>query len=121
MQIYTGIEELLLLDGMIIAQENGCWVKIEAKTTKSITKERPHGIRYSLTLHSKNGERILGYDNSHPVKEKKRRHTTIKHVAYDHKHNNKEDKGAAYHFSSPQKLLTDFWFEVDKRIKNMER
>ncbi|MGN7612859.1 toxin-antitoxin system TumE family protein [Magnetococcales bacterium HHB-1] len=45
---------------------DGYWYKIEAQKVK-ITPQRPHGIRYSLTLHTKRGERIFGIDNAHPV------------------------------------------------------
>lgn len=45
-----GLTTLLDLNDSSIAQERGCWVKIEAwEVPKS--DEMPHGIRYSLTLH----------------------------------------------------------------------
>jgi hypothetical protein len=31
------------------------------------TPEQPHGLRYSLTLHAGSGERLVGFDNAHPV------------------------------------------------------
>ena len=30
-----------------------------------VTAERPHGIRYSLTLHAPTSERLMGFDNAH--------------------------------------------------------
>lgn len=50
MEKYSGIETLLELDQQILDQENGYWIKIEARRV-TITTEIPHGIRYSLTLH----------------------------------------------------------------------
>lgn len=54
-----GLETLLDLNGVIIQQEKGYWVKFEVSQTP-VTKERPHGLRYSLTLHDKYGKRIMG-------------------------------------------------------------
>ena len=57
---------LLELNGFIIEQKYGYWVKFEVSLT-DISLKRPHGIRYSLTLHNKDGQRVLGYDNAHAV------------------------------------------------------
>ncbi|MCU6496395.1 hypothetical protein LPN04_01155 [Rugamonas sp. A1-17] len=56
------IDSLLDLHGSILDQENGYWIKIEARLV-GVSKEVPHGIRYSLTLHEPSGKRMLGYDN----------------------------------------------------------
>ena len=45
----VGLETLLALDGTEYTEENGYWYKIEAFTIEP-TEERPHGIRYNLTL-----------------------------------------------------------------------
>ncbi len=66
-----GIATLVELHDQIIDQGNGYWIKIEAWRT-AVTKEIPHGIRYSLTLHEPYGKRILGYDNAHSVKPPKK-------------------------------------------------
>jgi len=29
-----------------------------------VTPERPHGIKYSLTLHAPDGTRLIGFDNA---------------------------------------------------------
>ena len=34
--------------------------------------EIPHGIRYNLTLHNRHNKRVMGFDNAHAVKGKKR-------------------------------------------------
>jgi len=111
----TGLEYLLDLNGEIIVQDNGCWIKIETKKLDKPTKECPHGIKYSLTLHDKKGERILGFDNAHPVKTRKRGRFIARKIVYDHIH-----RGAnsiePYVFNSPSQLLEDFFIEVDKLL-----
>jgi len=61
------LELLLDLDGLHFAQEGGIWIKYEVSTVKT-TVERPHGIKYSLTLHDPQGQRIFGIDNAHRPK-----------------------------------------------------
>ena len=36
------------------------------------SKDLPHGIRYSLTLHEPYGKNVLCYDNAHAVKPPKK-------------------------------------------------
>ena len=50
MQGHLGLETLLDLDGSIIDQGNGYWIKIESWRAEA-GDDTPHGIRYSLTLH----------------------------------------------------------------------
>ena len=102
---------LLDLDGYIIDQANGYWTKFEAWRA-SRNENIPHGIRYSLTLHDRLGQRIMGFDNAHAIKGSNR--TSRK--TYDHRHRHKEDPGVHYEFVSAQQLLTDFWLEVDKTL-----
>jgi len=45
---------LLDLDGEILVQAGGYWVKIEAHTCEA-SPQVPHGISYSLTLHDRYG------------------------------------------------------------------
>ena len=47
----SGLETLLDLDGSILEQEGGFWIKVEAKRVEA-SAYAPHGIRYSLTLHN---------------------------------------------------------------------
>jgi hypothetical protein len=61
------IDSLLDLDGSVLEQEAGFWIKIEARKVDP-TEHMPHGIRYSLTLHNRYGTRVLGDDNAHAVK-----------------------------------------------------
>lgn len=61
---YDPLDFLLDLDGEVIVQDDGYWVKIEARK-RSPSPQVPHGIDYSLTLHDKYGRRVLGFDNAH--------------------------------------------------------
>ena len=100
------IQNLLELDGerFLLDEKLGLWVKFEVlKVTPS--QKRPHGIKYSLSLHDRKNSRIMGFDNAHSVDGN---HT------YDHWHRSNNDSGRIYHYQNAAKLLTDFWEEVDK-------
>ena len=73
--------------------------------------EIPHGIRYSLTLHDKSNRRVLGFDNAHAVKPKKRKHGARK-LSWDHQHN--RELVEPYEFESPVQLMDDFWNAVEE-------
>jgi len=115
------IETLLDLDGSILVQEGGYWIKIEAQRT-TYSKAVPHGIRYSLTLHDRYGTRILGYDNAHAIKPPKKFKYAGRILSYDHKHRHASDKGIPYEFTDAQQLINDFFADVDKvLIKSMQK
>jgi hypothetical protein len=63
------LDTLLELDGvMYTVDDTGCcWVKFEVARI-AVSPERPHGLKYSLTLHDEKGTRLLGFDNAHPVR-----------------------------------------------------
>ena len=54
----VGLETLLELDGSVLEQEGGFWIKIEAREVPA-SQHALHGIRYSLTLHDRFGIRVL--------------------------------------------------------------
>jgi hypothetical protein len=84
----------------------------------AVSKERPHGIRYSLSFHDNHNTRIFGMDNAHiPKNKRKGFHGQI--VEFDHVHRNKNDKGTAYIFISAEKLMTDFLERVDEIIAEL--
>ena len=62
------LDVLLDLDGQILVvdPEGGHWVGFVVRRVP-VTPEKPHGIDYSLTLHGPDGERLVGFDNAHPV------------------------------------------------------
>lgn len=113
----TDLDTLLDLHGEILVQDGGYWIKIEAWTVEP-AEGVPHGIRYTLTLHDPKGRRILGYDNAHPLRAP-RKGFAGRRVEYDHVHRHARDKGVAYEFSSAGQLLTDFFDDVDKVLKEL--
>ena len=111
-----GLDTLLELDGSILEQEAGFWIKIEARRGHH-SEQVPHGIVYSLTLHNRHGTRVLGYDNAHAVKLPKKFKFAGRRLPYDHRHRTASDQGVPYEFESAQRLLEDFFAEVDRVIE----
>ena len=111
------IEWFLELDGTIHFVDERCKyrVKIEAKRTDA-TPERPHGLSYSLTLHDADNQRILGFDNAHPVRARKGPGGK-KHRYHDHRHH--YDKTRVYHFVDTATLITDFYKAVDRILDEL--
>lgn len=113
----AGLENLLNLDGEIFPMDNGYWTKIEAWRVP-VSSQMQHGIRYSLTLHDRNNTRVLGYDNAHAVKSKRKRFNAIK-TTWDHTH--RMNRIEPYEFESAEQLLEDFWNEVDRFVNEGKR
>lgn len=109
------LDTLLDLDGQIllIDEEGEYWVKFEARQV-AVTPERPHGIDYSLTLHGKSNERLLGFDNAHSARHSARPGGK-RQVAHDHKHRLRTIR--PYDYRDAAALLADFWSEVDAVLK----
>ena len=107
------LELLLDLDGFIAEVGGGYWVKIEVQAIL-VNPRKPHGIDYSLTLHSPDGERLLGYDNAHPVRER-RGPTKKENNTNDHTHRKKTIR--RYKYVDAEKLINDFWTDVDRVLK----
>ena len=99
------LETLLNLDGFIAEVGNGYWVKMEARRVAQ-DHGKPHGVKYSLTLHTPKGERVLGYDNAHAV--------LGKPAAKAHDHMHKSGKIVSYAYQDAAKLLEDFWKDVER-------
>lgn len=114
------IENLLDLDGIryVIDDQLGLWVKFEAKKVAA-NKDRPHGMRYSLTLHDRFNKRIMGFDNAHAI-EYSGNKTVAPRKAHDHWHRNSTDEGQPYTYINAGKLIEDFWKEVGKIHKQLE-
>ena len=58
------LENLLNLDGEVFPMDSGYWVKFDVKRV-GVSISIPHGIKYSLSLHNKRNNRVVGYDNAH--------------------------------------------------------
>ena len=115
-----GLEYLLGLDGNIEVQNDaGYWVKMEVSSV-DVTAERPHGIRYSLTLHAPDSTRLIGFDNAHSVKPTGSRFKHAgKRFPYDHRHRHALDEGVLYEFDTAYQLVSDFYAEVDRVLKEV--
>lgn len=120
MRTDQGIETLLELNGNIVQQEHGYWVEIHVWRVES-TNETPHGIRYALTLHEQGGKRIMGYDNAHAVKHSGKYKYAGQVLPYDHKHRHIADKGVPYEFKDAYQLLSNFFADVDRVLKETEK
>jgi hypothetical protein len=117
----TGLDYLLGLDGNIEFQnDDGYWVKMEV-TRVAATPERPQGIRYSLTLHAPDSTRLIGFDNAHGGVKPQGSH--YKHAGirypYDHRHRHATDVGVLYEFDTAYQLVSDFYAEVDRVLKEV--
>lgn len=104
------LDTLLDLDGLtlVVDPEGGHWVKFVV-TQVPPTPEKPHGLDYSLTLHGRSGERLVGFDNAHPVGKQGQGDPL------DHRHRIRTVK--PYDYTDAAKLLTDFWADVDAVLK----
>lgn len=111
-----GLEALLSMNGEVFVLERGYWVKMEAWRVAA-DRHRPHGIRYCFTLHDRNQQRLLGYDNAHAARDPKRASASRK-IEWDHRH---EEKSVhCYTFVSAEQLLVDFWSDVERLLQVSE-
>ena len=106
------LEYLLAFDGREHHYPEGYFVKFEIRRIDP-TPERPHGLRYSFTLHGPDGTRLVGFDNAHAVapvggRYKKRQATA------DHWHRTESDPGRPYQFVNAEQLIDDFFDEVER-------
>ena len=104
------LDVLLDLDGqvLVVDSEGGHWVRFVV-TRVPASREKPHGIDYSLTLHGADGERLVGFDNAHPVPRQKRGE------AQDHRHRLRTVR--PYEYQDAATLLADFWTTVDTVLR----
>ena len=111
---YT-LEFLLAFDGRIHHLEEGYWIKFEIKRV-GLSKERPHGLSYSFTLHAPSGKRLIGFDNAHGVAATGSRYKTRPRTR-DHWHRTENDAGRPYPFVNVETLLDDFFSEVERVLQ----
>ncbi|MCE2486554.1 MAG: hypothetical protein J4F42_13650 [Desulfurellaceae bacterium] len=109
------LEFLLAFDGRIHHLEEGYWIKFEIKRVK-LSKERPHGLSYSFTLHAPSGKRLIGFDNAHGVAATGSRYKTRPRTR-DHWHRTEDDAGRPYPFVNVETLLDDFFSEVERVLQ----
>jgi hypothetical protein len=73
------------------------------------SKVRPHGIKYSFTLHDHDGSRLLGFDNAHGVPRTE---------THDHWHRFRRTRQpVAYAFQGADQLIGDFFAAVEQACR----
>jgi hypothetical protein len=110
-----GLDALLELDGQVLVVDPAGrhWVKFVVKQVAP-SPERPHGLAYSLTLHDATGARLVGFDNAHAAPSSSR-HGARGQLAHDHRHRLRSI--GPYEYRDAASLLSDFWDEVIKSLK----
>ena len=109
----SGLDALLPLDGEVffIDPQGNHRVKFEVKRVAA-SAERPHGLRYSLTLHARDGERLVGLTTPIRLRPARDRGEEIGGV--------RSQAPAAtirpYEYSDAASLLEDFWHEVEAAL-----
>lgn len=100
----ASLDTLLDLHGLVLViDDRGYWARFVVHQVP-VTKEKPHGLDYTLTLHAPDGARLVGFDNAHKVKGERR-------SEQDHKHRLRTVR--PYDYTDAAALLTDFWAEVE--------
>jgi hypothetical protein len=107
----AGLAFLLDFDGEAIVYDDGHTARFRVKKVEA-SPARPHGISYALTFHDPNGRRLFGYDNAHGVLRGGRR--AGRPVAHDHRHRGAQDEGRPYRFVSSERLILDFFDEIER-------
>ena len=109
------MEALLDLDGLILVVDaKGSYLVKFSVLSVERSPERPHGLKYSLTLHGPQGERLIGFDNAHSIRPS--RGPGGKHSGpADHRH--RSDEARPYRYKDAATLLADFWAEVDRYLE----
>jgi hypothetical protein len=107
----SGIENLLDLHGWTDEVGGGFWISVKAFLVPP-NELRPHGINYSLTMHRPGGSRIVGYDNAHPPRIGSGPAQKSQRLGRRGDHRHYRDRVTWYDFESPEKLMEDFWKDV---------
>ncbi|MYL22821.1 hypothetical protein GLV89_03285 [Halomonas alkaliantarctica] len=108
-----GLDTLLALNGIQYGIQGDFWVKFEVRRVNA-TSNIPHGIKYSLTLHHKSGTRLLGFDNAHAPKIKRKKFAG-RRAEWDQRHY--RSVVSDYFFDSAAQLIEDFWKQVDEILR----
>jgi hypothetical protein len=105
------LEFLLGFNGHVHHYAGGYWLKFEVRKVEA-SHGRPHGLSYSFTLHGPDNRRLVGFDNAHGVPAKGRFKKRSR--AMDHWHRTQTDEGRPYAFKDAEKLISDFFAEVER-------
>jgi hypothetical protein len=109
------LDALLELNGqvLVIDPETSHWVRFVVRRVPA-SEAKPHGLDYSLTLHGPDGERLMGFDNAHPVRDRSGPGGKTG-PKFDHKHRLKAAR--PYQYKDAATLLADFWTAVDAVLR----
>jgi hypothetical protein len=104
------LDVLLDLDGqvLVVDPEGRSLGQVHRDACAPVAREL-HGIDYSLTLHGPDGERLVGFDNAHPVTKQGRGE------AQNHRH--RLGTLRAYDYRDAATLLADFWSAVEAVLR----
>ncbi len=112
------LEFLLAFDGLRHWFRGGYFAKYEIRRVEA-TPGKPHGLKYSFTLHAPDGARLLGFDNAHGAVTQG---SSFKRMpeAMDHWHRTAADPGRPYAFKDAEQLIADFLTEVERALKERD-
>lgn len=110
-----GLDTLLDLDGeaFVIDPSGQYWVYFRVRRAVR-TPDKAHGLEYSLTLHGPDGQRLVGFDNAHPVR-RAAGPGGRRSAQRDHRH--RDGAIRPYRYKDAATLLADFWSEVEVVLK----
>jgi hypothetical protein len=87
---------------------NGWCMRFQVKESP-LTESRPHGIKYSFTLHDVDMTRLLGIDNAHGIPQR---------MMFDHQHRfRRTEVLVPYDYKDADTLIVDFFDEVEHAIQ----
>lgn len=111
------LDALLGLNGQVyvIDPDVGLWVRFVVHPVPA-SEAKPHGLDYALTLHRRDGERLVGFDNAHPIRERAGPGGRLR-AMHDHKHRLKTVR--PYEYRDAATLLADFWEVVAAVCREM--
>ncbi|MGH7117510.1 MAG: toxin-antitoxin system TumE family protein [Acetobacteraceae bacterium] len=106
------LEYLLAFDGRRHWYEGGYYAKFEIRRVPP-EKARPHGLKYSFTLHAPDGTRLVGFDNAHAVPPRGSRFKK-RTAQVDHWHRTSTDPGRRYAFKDAESLIDNFFDAIER-------
>ena len=111
----ASLDTLVDLDGqvLVVDPEGRHWVRFVVRRVAA-NEAKPHGLDYSLTLHGPDGERLIGFDNAHPVRRTSGQRGKAG-TTFDHRHRLKTV--LPYEYQDAAALLADFWAAVEQVLR----
>lgn len=110
--MFNDIEVLMLFDYAGVRLMPNSWQVVIRAEWCDVTSGRPNGLSYALILQDENGERLLGFDNSHGFD------GAQDDDPFDHEHRlGKTGQRFRYDFTSPSALISDFFDRVEQACK----